>query len=64
MKPYQQRVVDELRELGDKIAKLQSFITGDIFKSLDVAEKHRLNDQLAVMVKYKCILRDRIAHFV
>ena len=61
--PHQQRVVDEKRELDEKISKLGPFLNSSIFKSLDGDEQERLCDQYEVMQVYSNILRDRIAAF-
>jgi uncharacterized protein len=64
--PHQQRVIDEKRELDEKLAKLSSFIDtpGSIFhRDLPDAERQRLYDQRAVMSHYSQILGERIAAF-
>ncbi len=63
MKPHQQRVVDEMKELNIKRDKLTEFIKGDLFKTLDDGEQSRLNRQLFVMGEYAGILAERIVHF-
>ena len=42
MKPYQQRVVSERDELGEKFFKLLAFFQTDTFSGLSEAEKSRL----------------------
>lgn len=62
--PHQQRVIDEQRELDEKLAKLGDFIEGNaIFATLPVSEQMDLKSQRAVMQTYSCILSDRIARF-
>jgi hypothetical protein len=62
--PHQQRVVDERRELDEKIDKLKAFIMENpIFKTLPTDEQARLNRQCDVMIEYSRILRDRIEAF-
>ncbi len=63
MQAFQERVVEEKRELDDKIQKLTDFIGGTIFTSLDEAERSRLSIQLQHMNGYSEILRQRIAAF-
>ncbi len=64
MQPHQQRVVDEKKELDDKLDKLKAFIeTNPVFKSLHVAERRRLDRQFDVMAEYSRILSQRIAAF-
>ena len=62
LKPHQQRVVSEKRELDDKAIALNNFIGfGEAFAALDPAEKERLREQNDVMWKYSEILGARIA---
>ena len=63
MKPHQERVVVEKAELDAKCDKLRTFITGDVFKTLDDDEQNRLTRQLEVMTEYSQILEDRIENF-
>jgi hypothetical protein len=64
MQPHQQRVVDEKKELDDKLDKLKAFIeTSPIFKSLSADERGRLGKQFDVMAEYSSILSQRIAAF-
>jgi hypothetical protein len=64
MQPHQQRVVDEKKELDEKLDKLKAFIeTSSIFKSLPVDERDRLGRQFDVMAEYSSILSQRIAAF-
>ena len=63
LQPHQQRVLEELTELEDKIGKLQVFIIGDCFASLPVAEQGRLALQHKIMESYAMVLKQRIAVF-
>ena len=47
MQPHQQRVVDEKRELDEKLSKLTAFISSEKFTSIvaDKAERVRLGCQ-------------------
>lgn len=64
MKPYQQRVVDELNQLQVKRDNLAIFLTDrDVFATLPVAEQRRLEQQAEVMSQYASILKERIADF-
>lgn len=63
MFPYQQRVVDEKRDLDRKIENLQVFIGMMAFDDIDNGEKSRIRIQLEIMGAYSCILGERIAHF-
>lgn len=61
--PHQQRVIDEKRELDDKIEKLSAFFGTPLFGKLDAAEQQRLNAQGLAMTTYSVILDERIAAF-
>ena len=63
MAPHQQRVVDEKRELNEKIEKLATFREGGVFASLPDAEQERMIRQHSCMVEYSGILGERIAAF-
>ena len=64
MKPHQERVVTERAELLDKLSKLRTFFTSNVFDELPDAECSRLKRQAAVMAEYISILDERIAAFV
>jgi hypothetical protein len=62
--PHQQRVIDEFRDLGSKIEKLNSFIEGpSAFEGLDEVEKSLLAQQENAMFAYWKVLRERIFAF-
>lgn len=61
--PHQQRVIQELRDLNDKIEKLTAFFDNPIFATLDPAEQDRLQRQIVHMRAYAMILVERIAAF-
>lgn len=65
MRPHQQRVVDEHRELNDKIDKLGAFIVNkpSVFLQLPWEEQDLLHRQHAAMQAYSDILVERIAGF-
>ena len=63
MENYQQRVIDEKKELDGRIYKLSAFIDGDVFNELSAEEQRLLNSQLKVIQEYSMILNDRIAIF-
>jgi len=64
MQPHQQRVIDEQRDLDERIAKLAKFVESPPFKSVPYAEQGRMSDQLEVMLIYSSILGERIADFI
>ena len=37
--PHQQRVIDEEKELNDKVSKLNNFIASELFKAVDSKEQ-------------------------
>ena len=63
--PHQQRVVDEKRELDEKLQKLTTFINSEKFAEIvkDEDERGRLVCQEDVMKDYSAILAERIAAF-
>ena len=63
MLPHQQRVVDEQKELQDKIDKLKNFHASAVFIGLAPAEQARLFAQATFMSAYNDILKDRIEAF-
>jgi hypothetical protein len=62
--PHQQRVIDEKRELDERLAKLEAFFDMPTFACLDQAEQQRLHDQAVAMHEYANILADRVDAFV
>ena len=64
MQDYQQRVIDEKKDLDAKIERLETFIDGSaMFAELPSDEIIRLRRQVYTMRLYSEILRDRIAAF-
>jgi hypothetical protein len=64
MTDWQQRVVDEKRELDAKLVKLDVFIHGSVsFANLDVEDKCLLIEQRSVMFHYSRVLGLRIELF-
>jgi len=64
MKDYQQRVVDEKKELDGRLAKLDDFIeNAPLFGTVDPPEQYRLRKQRALMRDLSELLGDRIAAF-
>jgi hypothetical protein len=62
--PHQQRVVQEKKELDEKVVALAKFFTTDTFHNLSANEQTMLHRQIIVMGKYSQILGDRIALFL
>ena len=65
MKPHEERVVTEKRELDEKLEKLRAFCFdgSPIFKSLPSEDQNLLLGQYDAMVKYSSILAVRIERF-
>lgn len=63
LKLHQWRVLEERKELRDKIAKLNIFITEGFNKGIDTLEQVRLMQQLQAMNAYEHILTQRINSF-
>lgn len=62
--PHQQRVVDEKKDLDQRLDKLSQFIdSNQIFPTLDEYEQDRLQRQVRAMSDYSEILKERIAAF-
>lgn len=60
---YQQRVIDESKELGEKLAKLNSFLATDAVDRLDPEDVLLLVKQSVAMGSYAAILSERIGRF-
>lgn len=63
MKPHQDRVIVEFRELQTKIDALKPFLGSEVFRGLDGLEQRRLISQLWFMEEYAKTLLDRITNF-
>ena len=63
MEAYQERVVQELKDLQDKYDKLAAFMQQASYRALDKPEQARLAKQYVIMGQYIGVLKDRIAHF-
>lgn len=63
MLPHQERVVQEKRDLDDKIDKLRDFLHSAKFADVEAAEQGRLTRQYSLMGGYSRVLGERIAEF-
>lgn len=61
---FKQRVIQEKEELDEKILKLEGFIKGDVFKTLNIVDSTLLELQYLSMVSYSQILQKRIGIFL
>lgn len=64
LQPHQQRVVDEHKELTEKLNKLLTFFQSPIFNGLPEAERSRLRNQARFMEGYAAVLLERIEAFM
>lgn len=60
---HQQRVMDEKKELDEKLIKLNSFLKTPMFTNLISMEQARLRYQSIIMREYSLILEERISAF-
>lgn len=63
MRTFQQRVIDEEKELSRKIGRLSEFRETETFKILPEVDRDHLCRQLEAMIQYRNILGLRIARF-
>jgi hypothetical protein len=64
MKPHEQRVVDERKELHEKVEKLEAFIRDRSRLSvIEPADANLLIQQFLLMCEYRDVLDQRIARF-
>ena len=57
---HQERVIQEAKELGEKISSLGKFLDGDLFRTINDHEQVRLKAQYIHMTRYLAILNERI----
>ena len=61
MEPHVERMLNEQKELSEKVEKLRLFIEENpIFGNLPQEEQHDMRMQLNAMEKYSTILQSRI----
>lgn len=63
MEPYQERVVEEKKELDVKLRALDDFLESETFDGLDNAQQYLLRKQSQHMESYSHVLGERIAAF-
>ena len=63
MAPYQERVIEEEKQLAERTEKLEAFLFGPALRLDDALEVGRLRHQLVAMREYLRILRERIEAF-
>lgn len=63
MEDYQERMVNEYRELSNRVVKLKNFISNNpLFDKLDKKERYLQAQQLTGMRVYLKALMDRLDH--
>lgn len=63
LKPWQERVIQEHRDLADKLKRLVVFLNDPNAPHVSIMEALRLRAQLKYMRGYKFILNERIKAF-
>ena len=63
MEAWQERVVTEKKELDEKLTRLQSFLSSDIFGTLPRGIQSVMTRQANAMYAYSEALRERIENF-
>ena len=63
MENYQKRIVNEKKELDEKIEKLNKFIVSKKYSELDILERSKLDRQRMAMKNYSFCLWERITIF-
>ena len=60
IEPHQQRVIEEKRELDEKLSKLTAFLNSAASTQLSVAEVRLMSEQLGHMMGYSAALLKRL----
>lgn len=63
MQTWQTRLVEEKRQLDERIQKLDAFLQGPYFKSVSEIDRYLLAGQFDAMQSYSRILGQRIDRF-
>jgi hypothetical protein len=63
MMSWQDRVVEEARQLDERLGKIELYLACSEFTRLDPMDRERLKAQCRVMRWYSEILHDRIESF-
>lgn len=61
--PHEQRVIDEKKQLDERLTNLRKFFTTDTFKTLEVPDAQLLWEQDFHMSNLSDILAQRISRF-
>lgn len=60
MEDFVKRMLDEFKELDERVMKLGSFLNGDVYNTLPIDEQRDMYDQWHAMVLYKSALGRRL----
>lgn len=60
---WQQRVVQELHDLSDKVVKLRRYLATDTYRGLPQEDQALLVMQLQSMITYEAVLLKRVERF-
>lgn len=60
MEDFVKRMLDEFKELDERVMKLGVFLNGEIYKTLSIDEQRDMYDQWHAMVLYKSALGRRL----
>lgn len=63
LQPWQQRVIDERKELDQKRAALDAFVLSPAFEALAIPDRLLMRYQQHHMAQYSGVLGQRIARF-
>lgn len=63
LQPHQQRVIEEKRELDEKIHKLTVFLASAASTQVSLSEARLMHEQLNYMLQYSKVLQRRIELF-
>jgi hypothetical protein len=63
LQPHQLRVIEEKKELSEKISKLEKFFDSGAVANICAIERTMLTQQVFYMKQYEGILRERIKFF-
>lgn len=63
MNDWQQRVIDEKRELCERLAKLRQFFVTTAFAEMDSESRELMKRQAKIMQNYTNVLNERIKRF-
>lgn len=63
MEDWQQRVIDEKKELDDRLERLNAFLSSPKVNEIELLQKDLMSRQAGYMSAYSLTLRDRIEAF-